>query len=131
MQSAESLGAVLGFDVRCHQCTDRVTAEWLWDMTWVELRDGKLIDLPLALESEWNPKFEEILFDFERLLVSRARLRVMIFEAPLPSGEQRFNRLIDAIRSYSGTQIGDHYLLACWCYGSPPGHLEFKTYIVE
>jgi hypothetical protein len=59
---------------------DRLSkAAWLWDMTWVELSEGKLIDLPLALESEWLRTFDEILFDFEKLLVCRARLRVMIF----------------------------------------------------
>ena len=92
---------------------------------------GKLIDLPLALESEWELKFDKILEDFEKLVVSRALLRVMIFETSLNTGEQHFNRLIEAIRCYSGTQRGDQYLLACWCCGSPPGHLEFKTYIVE
>ena len=34
----------------------------------------------MALESEWNRHPDEILYDFEKLLVARAPLKVMIFQ---------------------------------------------------
>ncbi|MBV6499029.1 MAG: hypothetical protein CJBNEKGG_01478 [Prosthecobacter sp.] len=55
--------------------------EWLYDLIWFQNSPEKHLErLVMALESEWNRHPEEILYDFEKLLVARAALKVMIFQ---------------------------------------------------
>jgi hypothetical protein len=122
------LGRGYGFKVRgARPKEDDFEAGWLWDQTWADIRgwskedrsDGQLVNLPLVLESEWDISFErEILWDFQKLFIARADLRVMIFEQNTEKDAfQCLNRMKDAIKNFSATQIGDRYLLACWVIG--------------
>ena len=119
------LGRGYGFKVRgARPGHDDFDAGWLWDLTWVDIRgwsrkdraDGELVRFPLVLESEWNLNFQdEILWDFQKLLVARADLRMMIFEQNTQQdADQCIKRMKDAIKSFTRTQRGDRYLFACW-----------------
>ena len=68
----------------CYVCASGVPradyGEWLYDVTWLKYDcDGSsLIDAPLVAECEWgNPG--DIDDDFQKLLLARASVRVMIF----------------------------------------------------
>jgi len=122
-EAADTVGSALGYEVNTHS-VDYVNTEWMtWDVAWRKYDGNVLVDLPLVLESQWELKKTK--HDFEKLLVSRARLRVMIFGAQNP-GEEHFKSFIDAINRYSGTQEGDRYLFVCRCKGS----LEFWDHTV-
>jgi hypothetical protein len=119
------LGRGYGFKVRgAKQREDYFETGWLWDLTWTEISDwrrsdradGKLVEIPLVLESEWSLAYEnEILWDFQKLLVARAHLRVMIFQQNTKeSANKCLERMRDAIQSFSATRSGDRYLFACW-----------------
>ena len=119
------LGRGYGFKVRgSKQPEDDFERGWLWDFTWTDIRnwhrsdraDGNLIELPLVLESEWNLNFEnEILWDFQKLFVARAQLRVMIFQqSTKEDADKCLERMRNAIKSFSWTRSGDRYLFACW-----------------
>ena len=55
--------------------------EWLYDLIWFQNSPEKHLEkLVMALESEWSRDPDEILYDFEKLLVARAPLKVMIFQ---------------------------------------------------
>jgi RNAse (barnase) inhibitor barstar len=55
--------------------------EWLYDLIWFQNSPQKHLErLVMALESEWSRDPDEILYDFEKLLVARAPLKVMIFQ---------------------------------------------------
>lgn len=99
-----------GADRRHYVCASGGTrcdwGEWLFDVTWLEVDEEKYItDLVLAMESEWgNPG--DVYDDFMKLLSSRARLRVIVFQAQddavlqkiivdLTTGLQRFKRSQD------------------------------------
>lgn len=59
----------------------RDDGEWLYDVTWLQYETsgrGELIDAPLVAECEWGDE-QDIEDDFEKLLLARARVRVMIF----------------------------------------------------
>jgi hypothetical protein len=81
-QELTALGRDLGFRVRGARPRaddDGWDVGWLWDMTWIRpFGEHGLAEIVLALESEWSPKFDEILWDFQKLLVSRAHLRAMV-----------------------------------------------------
>jgi len=129
------VGERLKYEVCVRPCCDRVTfPEWLWDMVWLQLGGGNrsnLLGLPLAVESEWSMSEYDLLYDFRKLLVSRADLRVMIFQTPTLYAHYWLELLRKEINQYSGTQKGDRYLLAYWCFGGPAEGLQFTKYVAD
>src|SRR5580658_1317140 len=61
-----TLGEKLDYDV-CG-LGEHFDTGWLYDLCWYKsTADRKLLDMPLALESEWLTKYEHIKYDFEKL----------------------------------------------------------------
>jgi hypothetical protein len=133
-ESLTRLGKKLGYRVCTTLPNIADYPEWLWDLTWVRGGDKagvfELSDMPLAVESEWKEDFgKEILSDFQKLMVARAWLRVMVFQTPNAEVKMRFDQLREAIRTYSGTQPGDRYLFACWNYDPAVWAMQFEGHV--
>ena len=88
---------------------------WLYDITWLEYeRDGLLVDTPLVAECEWK-SFGEIVYDFEKLLLARAGVRLMIFGGYIKPGSKEIaKRLAERVREFNGSRVEDAWLLAAW-----------------
>lgn len=89
--------------------------EWLYDVTWLEYEksgDGELTDAPLVAECEWDPQGIED--DFEKLLLARAGVRVMIVDVGNrhDNSEKIANRFAKKIRKFNGSRDEDAWLLA-------------------
>lgn len=66
-----------------------VNREWLFDVHWYTegIEPYSILTLPLVAECEWNPRlrgdgktsYSGIKYDFQKLVVSNAELRLMIF----------------------------------------------------
>lgn len=97
--------------------SERDGSEWLYDVTWLEYEEngnGELINAPLVVECEWDGE-EEIKRDFEKLLLARTGVRVMIFGGGREPREiaKRLARKVEAFnRSCVDTE--DVWLLAAW-----------------
>lgn len=94
---------------------DDTINEWLYDMTWYESHDDKgknIKAIHLILESEWNWNFEEIEYDFTKLLQGRAGLRVFIFQTR--NIQQSLKLLTDTVEKSTIAEKGDRYLFAGW-----------------
>lgn len=98
-----------------------VNQEWLFDLTWIEYEGRgptrKMKSLPLVLESELPTdkarKEQEVLDDFEKLIVARAGLKVMIFQVDQTAeATDRFDKLVSHINSYRAVIPDGEYLLA-------------------
>jgi hypothetical protein len=111
-------------------CSSQTGGECLWDGAMQE-RDGagNLVSVPLVLESEWMGR-ARIKEDFEKLLVSTAKHRVMLCAAVSCRGvERHFSRLQNYIAAFrSGPD--DRYLLAGW-YGKKhtAGEFIFEVHV--
>lgn len=85
-------------------------SEFLYDVTWLRTTDGtadgRITQVPLVAEIEWGDK-GDVWYDFQKLLVARAGVRVMIFD---DREGQLLAELRDHIRHYA--HGGDRYLLA-------------------
>ncbi len=106
-------------------------AAWLCDGTAQKRRDGALIDIPLMLESEWGG-WDAIRYDFEKLMVVRAKYRVMVCSAYTPSGaEETLTKLKSIVQSFQAGQRADRYFLACW-FGpaGTAGEFTFRSHVV-
>ena len=122
-----AVGERLGFNVHAASCRYDDIREWLYDLCWCRQDDYRLVlDMPLALECEWNPTLVEILDDFQKLLVSRASHRIFLCSQPTSEDwADCVEHLTEQIRIYSGTRDGDRYLLGCWNESG----WEFQQYV--
>ena len=92
-------------------------AERLYDVT------ALLYDIPdensfigtiLVAECEWSNE-ENIVIEFQKLLLARADVRVMVFNGDQPPGYQRvFEIFQNNIAKNTQAQLGDIWLFAAW-----------------
>ena len=105
-------GSSLGFEVRPGPRANRGSG-WLYDMVWLGRRNDQLVESFLVLESEWEPTPGKIFEDFEKLLLARAAVRVMVFNRRKVSQvRDTFVEMEKCIRAYSMGQANDFYFLA-------------------
>ena len=126
-----------------HEC-ERDGGEWLYDVTWIEYERGRdglkwpataLIEAPLVAECEWG-NFEQIVYDFEKLLLARARVRLMVFDSHRAGGSSKevAERLAGKVREFNGSLAEDAWLLASWersDAASPDGWWRFRYFMIE
>ena len=92
-------------------------SEWMCDVVWWDsYRDGDqlLRSIPLAAECEWGNE-EAIWHDFQKLLIIRASVRVMIFRAKSRCEASKLQKKLERqIRCFVSSQEGDRYLFASY-----------------
>ena len=121
-----TLGSSLGCEVRSSGTAQHRSHEWLFDMTWVRLQDQAILDLELIVESEWTP--DGVHYDFQKLMVGRARHRLMVFSQKTKTlARTAPNRLIAEIQNFRLTQPADRYLFAVW--HNEGAAFEFRVYV--
>ena len=117
----------IGREFGCKVCArdvdkaDRDYGEWLYDVTWLDYEksgQGELVDAPLVAECEWDNK-GAIEDDFEKLLLARAGVHLMIFEGvsdriPKPRSKEIAERLAGKVREFNCSRAEDAWLLAAW-----------------
>ena len=86
----------------------------------------------MVAESEWGP-LREIEYDFQKLLLARAKVRVMVYDGGVASERNRKNkpilkRLHELVGAFNGTE-GDTYLLIPYLHvKGKKGGFKFKFY---
>lgn len=107
------LGHQKEYEVAAGKC-DIGFSEWLFDLVWYqEDEEGRLIRVPLIVESEWSMVYRDIKYDFEKLLVGNAERRLMICQAPSERIEELFSKLKEAIIAFK-ENYGDRFLIAIY-----------------
>ena len=91
---------------------------WLYDLCWVQYSpkpEQYLIRMPLVLESEWG-SWKDVCNDFEKLLLARAGLRVMVYgyDEDKKDGKNVCQKLKKYFETFESGMQGDRYLLCCW-----------------
>ena len=88
--------------------------EWLYDVTWLEYEGDLLTDAPLVAECEWRGG-EEIDHDFQKLLLARAGVRLMIFNGEhKPCTQEIVEDLARQVGRFKRSGDDDAWLLAAW-----------------
>ncbi len=107
----------VGSRLGCSVCASRVDnadwGEWLYDCCW--LAGSKWLKTVLMVaECEWR-SLGDIEDDFQKLLVARASLRVMVCDGwwldDDTEGKATVDRLSHWVREYEDSRVGDTYLL--------------------
>ena len=79
----------------------------------------------VAIESEWSLSFNEIKYDFYKLVQSRSMLRVMIFQSR--DVERTISDLVKILETSQMSICGDRYLFAGW--DDEKNAFTFKSHI--
>jgi hypothetical protein len=99
--------------------------QFLYDHCWLQYDENKcLSSVPLVLESEWS-RTKNIDGDFQKLLVSNAYLRVMIFQK---TTARQVNELFDEMERWAAAfkgMSGQRFLLCGWSIA--PRKLSYRT----
>ena len=104
--------------------------EWLYDITWLKYTNGFLIDTPLVAECEWG-KFGEIKDDFQKLLLARASVRLMIFGGWDKCGTKtKLEWMANQIRMFEPRCDQDAWLLVA-CEGSTSDGWSFRSFTIR
>jgi hypothetical protein len=107
------LGITNGWKVCTAGFEGRFDQEWLYDLTWYRNdAEGRLCDVGLVLESEWDHDYPSIKVDFEKLLLAKAPLKVMVFEGYDKNVGALAASLKDGIRAFRTRDESEMYLLA-------------------
>jgi hypothetical protein len=123
----------------CHACAGQCKEadwreEWLYDLLWLRVHATEdrttVLDSPLVAEIEWGRHRYNgpIRHDFQKLLLARANLRLMVFQAPdSERGREIVGELVEQVGAYSGSRQGDRYLFAY--YGTRTRRFEYRDYV--
>ena len=85
-------------------------------MIWLNYSGDTLLSVPLVLESEWEREIGDLMDDFQKMLLARADLRVMIFcMEKEKKGRDIIEKFINQVETFHPTEPNDHYLFAFWC----------------
>ena len=115
------LGKENGWQVSTAGFQGEFDGEWLFDLAWfrnTQVYPHHILELGLVLESEWLRDHYEIKYDFEKLLVAKAPLKVMIFQDNGNEDDKTLPELwamLEAgIRSFQTGSEGEKYILAAF-----------------
>lgn len=105
-------GHTLGYRVATGGVAQADEQEWLFDQVWMDwlAKPRQLKRIGLVVECEWGNQ-GDIFDDFEKLLVARADVRLMIFQAGNAEGvNTKFDLLEEEARDFFQSRIGDYYM---------------------
>jgi hypothetical protein len=105
----------------------RFEGGWLYDLVWYNEANGHLSEVYLVLESEWGEYRTDIKYDFEKLLVAKATLKVMVFQTKNGEIEDLFGFLEEGIRAFPLLQSANEtYLLIA--FNNDTGKFDIRQY---
>ncbi len=122
-QAVTEIGHKARWAVTTHGVRESDDPQWLLDLVWAkewapagEKKRAFLKRIGLGMECEWNRSDEELDWDFQKLLVVRADLRLFVFDQKQRDDVDRIiERCKMQIEGFDQTQPGDRYLfVASW-----------------
>jgi hypothetical protein len=125
-RSIGNLGIRNGYQVCASGFEGSFSNEWLFDIVWYQ-EDNYLKEVCLIAESEWGLEIGHIKYDFEKLLVGNAYIRLMICNADGSLVENRFSYFQSAIKAFKQLNNGSRFLIAI--YNNSEGKFEFKSIV--
>ncbi len=123
------LGCCLGYVPYPYKSEN--TGEWLVDLCWSKEKDNwqeTFTGLKLACEIEWARNIDEILYDFMKLTVIRADIRLMIIQYDREEELEGYIRKISKAARYT-FDMGYQYLIAA--SGNDKGDMVMKFFNIN
>ncbi len=109
-----TLGTANGWQVCTSGFAGQFDCEWLYDLVWYRNDHGNLSEVYLVLESEWQEDDFAIKYDFEKLLLAKAALKVMVFQAYDQNISALLISLEQGVRAFQKGCADETYILAAF-----------------
>ena len=107
------LGHKIGFRVAASEINNADEGEWLYDVSWKAIENGRLRSLPAVFEIELGRDPTDTAKDFGKMLPCKADLCVMVYDAVLESRVVSIrNALKDRIKAFDHPPA--HAFLLIW-----------------
>jgi len=114
-QLVADFGHSLNFDICASRKDVGYDGGWLYDLIWYKNDTSKFLhSVPLILECEWHTSYERIKYDFEKLLICKAELKIMIFQSSAHQAPELFQLLEAGISAFNSMSTDEIYLLICF-----------------
>ena len=106
--------------------------EWMCDVVWWHSgKDELLHRIPLVAECEWPKKEQDVWDDFQKLLISCAEVRVLIFQCSFRDhASSLVEELKRQIQCFDSRQEGEKYLFASYVEEERPP-FSVKKYVFK
>lgn len=88
--------------------------EWLLGLIWWRMNGTNLKDIVLAVESEWSHYTWDVKYDFEKLLVVKSPIKILIAEDYHKDVMQMVEK---ELRAYEDGSDGETYMIALYANG--------------
>ena len=86
--------------------------EWLYDLVWYrEDAEKHLSGVYLVLECEWQTDYNAMKYDFEKLLLAKAPVKIMVFQHWNAKKAEIFGRLKESIVRFASAMPDETYVL--------------------
>jgi len=133
------LGRGNGFEVRADGCGEADAGEWLFDLVWLEKQadNERFTSMPLAMQLEWGRHLKEIVTNFEKLLVAKARHKLMVFQRSSPDQVHNvMTALMGRIKHFQPLSPDERFLLAGYSYEQQvfvyePVQMSIYSHLIE
>jgi hypothetical protein len=117
--------------IACKQHDIRDCSEWLYDFVCYEDNYSGLDNVFFVAESQWmnqwhkTENYDGIRFDFEKLILARCEIRIMIFEANNENEIKNYITLLNKIVANSKlTQPNDRYMYVAWDFAKTDFYID-------
>ena len=111
------------------------SGEWLYDMCWLTYQpdgDEFLLEAVLVMECEWDSNVEYLNEDFQKLLLARAAVRLMIFDGGDPAGAfKTASYLARQVAAFRDSGDDNTCLFAGWVADNSERGWSFRWYIAR
>lgn len=101
------IGTKHQYKVCCSGFPGEYDNEWMYDLIWYKDASTKddlykpgLSEIPLVMESEWDLDFNAIKYDFEKLLLSNSKAKIMICQCHKNNLEKLKSYFSEAINKF-------------------------------
>jgi hypothetical protein len=107
--------------------------EWLYDMVWYRNNPPDFLgEIGMIFESEWNQDPSVIKYDFEKLLVGKSPVKVMVFQDFKDNLPNLWSMLEAGIHCFKTERTNEKYILVAfrnseWEEDRLPNVFDFKT----
>ncbi len=127
-RSLITLGTTKGYKICTSGFPDECDREWLFDLVWYRNEPQEhLREIGLIVESEWSRDPSAIKFDFEKLLIAKSPIKVMVFQDYNDNRRELFALLETGVHTFQTEPSGEKYVLLC--YQNDKDAFEWKTII--
>lgn len=110
---ALEVGADNGYRVCTSGFSEFADEEWLYDLVWFNNTDDPFLkEVGLVMESEWSSCLEDIRYDFEKLHLANAPLKVLICQTCGKAFESMREHFSRSIKAYDRIQKDSLYLIS-------------------